>query len=98
MLLVGIGARFHRIDDGLIDDQLSVVTDVNLEAIHRARRGAFEIEAADVIAGAVARALEFFFGLEPSRGASEVRAFREDRVEAGLGADNPDAETLAVPQ
>ena len=91
MLLVGIDSRLHRIDDRLVDHQLTVVADYYLESIHRARRRSFEVQTADVIAGAMAWALELLFGLEPSRSASEMRALGEDRVKAGLGADDPGA-------
>src|ERR1700685_2304465 len=58
MLLVRIDAGLHLVDDRFVDDQLAVVADVDLESIHRARRRSFEVESADVIAGAVARTLE----------------------------------------
>src|SRR5215469_12306665 len=96
VLFVGIDAGLHLVDDRLVDHQLPIVADGNLESIHRAWRRSFEIQAADVIAGAVARTLELLLSLEPSRGASEVGALGEDRVEAGLGADNPGAEVLLV--
>src|ERR1700722_2149246 len=70
MLFVGIDAWLHRVHDRLIDHQLPVVTDVDLESIHRARRRPFEVQPTDVIAGAVARTLELLLGLEPSRRAS----------------------------
>src|SRR5271163_3187889 len=96
MLFVGIDAGFHRVHDRLVDHQLAVVADVDLESIHRARRRTFEVHSADVIARAVARALEFLLRLEPPRRASEMRALGEDRVEARLGADDPGAEILLV--
>src|SRR5258708_4262441 len=96
MLIIRIHPRLHRVDHRLVDHQLPVVADRDLESIHRARRRSFEVEPADVIARAMTWALEFLFGLEPSRSASEMRALGEDRVEAGLGADNPGAEILLV--
>src|SRR5580658_5637642 len=94
MLLVRIDAGFHLVDDRFVDNQLPVVADVDLESIHRARRRSFEVESADVIAGAVARALKLLLRLQPSRRASEMRALGEDRVEAGLGANDPGAKIL----
>src|SRR5258708_38948916 len=96
MLIIWIHPRLHRIDDRLVHHQLPVVADRDLESIHRARRRSFEVEPADIVARPVAWALELLFGLEPSRSASEMRALGEDRVEAGLGADNPGAEILLV--
>src|SRR5208283_3379184 len=96
MLLVRIDAGFHLVDDRFVDDQLPVVADVDLESIHRARRRSFEVESADVIAGAVARTLELLLGLQPSRRASEVSALGKDRVEPCLGANDPGAEILLV--
>src|ERR1700685_1357071 len=96
MLLVGIDAGFHRVDDRLVDHQLAVVADVDLESIHRARRRPFEVHSADVVAGAVAWTLELLLRLQPSRRASEMRALGEDCVEARLGADDPGAEILLV--
>src|SRR5208283_5494286 len=94
MLLVRIDAGLHLVDDRFVDDQLPVVADVDFESIHRTRRRSFEVESADVIAGAVARTLELLLRLQPSRGASQMRALGEDRVEAGLGANDPGAEIL----
>src|SRR5260370_32543543 len=96
MLFVGIDSWLHGVDDRLIDHQLPIVANRYLESIHRARRRSFEVQTADVIAGPVAWALELLFRLEPSRSASEMRALGEDRVQAGLGADNPGAEILLV--
>src|SRR5260370_37427740 len=94
MLLVGIDAGLHRVHDRLIDHQLPVVADIDLESIHRARGRPFEVEAADVITGAVAWTLELLLGLEPSRRASQMSAFGEDLVEARLGPNDPRAEIL----
>src|ERR1017187_6701604 len=94
ILLIRIDAGFHRVHDRLIDHQLSVVANINLESIHRARRRPFEVESGDVIARAVARTFELLLGLQPSRRASQMGAFGEDRVETRLGADDPGAEIL----
>src|SRR5208283_3254641 len=94
MLVVGIDARSHLVDDGFVHHQLAVVADGDLEAIHRTRRGTFEVQAADIVARAMARALELLLRLEPSRSASEMSAFREDGVETLLGAHDPGAEIL----
>src|SRR5271157_3116797 len=96
MLLVGVDAGLHPVDNRLVHDELPVVADVDLEPVHRPRRWAFKVESADVVARAVAGALELLLGLEPSRRASEVRALGEDRVEASLGADDPGAKVLLV--
>src|ERR1022692_2055968 len=94
MLIVGIDARFHLIDHRFIDHQLPVVADGDLEAIHRPRRRSFEVETADVVARAMTRTLELLLCLQPSRGASEMGALSEDRIEALLGAYDPGAEIL----
>src|SRR6266436_3462433 len=94
MLFVGIDARFHRVHDRFVDHQLSVVADGYFESIHRARRRSFKVESADVVARAMARTLELLLRLQPSRRASEMSALGEDRVKAGLGADDPGAEIL----
>ena len=70
ILFIRIDAGFHRVHDRLIDHQLSVVANVDLESIHRARRRPFEVESADVKARAVARTFELLLGLQPSRRAS----------------------------
>src|ERR1019366_1384735 len=96
ILLIWIDAGFHRVHDRLIDHQLSVVANVDLESIHRARRRPFEVESADIEARAVARTFELLLGLQPSRRASQMGAFGEDRVETRLGANDPGAEILLV--
>src|ERR1700689_4484053 len=96
MLFVGIDAGFHRGHTRLVNPELAVVTDVDLESIHRARRRTFEVHSADVVARAVERTLEFLLRLKRSRRSSEMRALGEDRVEARLGADDPGAEILLV--
>src|SRR5947208_5448595 len=89
MLLVGIDTWFHTIDDGLIDYELAVLADDHLEAIHRTRRRSFEVQAGHVVTRAVTRTLELLLRGKPSRGASEMRALGEDRVETGFGANDP---------
>src|SRR5208282_5503039 len=96
ILFIRIDAGFHRVHDRLIDHQLSVVANVDLESIHRARRRPFEVESTDVVARAVARTFELLLGLQPSRGASQMGAFGEDGVETRLGANDPGAEVLLV--
>src|ERR1700675_968677 len=84
MLFVGVDSRLHSVHHRFIDHQLTVVTKGDLEAVHRTRRRAFEIQAADEIAGSVAWAFEFLLGGQPSRRASQMGAFGEDRVEAAF--------------
>src|SRR5581483_4577905 len=77
MLFVGVDARLHFVKHGLVHDKLAVVTERDLETVHRARRRSFEIKPADVIARAMAGALELLFRFEPSRSASQMGAFGE---------------------
>src|ERR1043166_2701865 len=95
-LFVGFNARLHLENSALINHQLSVFGDVHLEPVHRPRSGSFEIQTAPIVTAAVARAFELILGGEPTRCASKVRAFREDRVDAFLLANNPDALFLLV--
>src|SRR5581483_1287193 len=94
ILLVGLHARRHFIDLALVHQQLPVLADPDLEAIERPRRRPLEIETALVVAAAVARALEFVFGVKPARRAAKMRAFGKKRVEAFVFAHDPDAVIL----
>src|SRR5271155_5403316 len=94
MLLIGIDAGRHFIEHRLFDDQRAVAAHRDLEAIHRTWSRSFEVQAADVIARAMTRTFELLLRLEPSRGAPEMCALREDGVEALLGADDPRTEIL----
>src|SRR5258705_11732860 len=62
-----------------------------MSAIHRARRGAFEVDAFAVIAAAVTRALEFVFAGFPVRRAAEMGAAGVDDENTIGSAVNPDA-------
>src|SRR5258708_28037041 len=75
---------------GVYDD-LAVGRQFYVGAIHRARCGAFEIDAFAVVAAAVTRALEFVFAGFPVRRAAEVRAARVDDENAVGRAVDPDA-------
>src|SRR5579871_5773457 len=94
MLLIGVNPRRHLIDNRLVHHQLAIIADINLETIHWTRRGPLEVESADVISRAMTRAFELLLGLEPSRGAAQVGALGEDRIETLFGADDPGAEVL----
>jgi hypothetical protein len=89
ILLVRVDSRFHDVGDRLIDDKLPVIANEDLETIHRTRGGTFEVQPADVVARPMTWALELLFCLKPSRGASQVSALGENRVEAELGANYP---------
>src|ERR1700757_2685484 len=80
VLFVGVDSRLHFVEDRLVDNQLTVIANRNLEAIHRSRCRTFEVESADVVAGAVARAFELLLGLEPPRSTSEVGTLCKDSV------------------
>src|SRR5712672_2279111 len=62
-----------------------------MSAIHRGRRGAFEVDAFAVIATAVTGALEFVFAGFPVRRATEMGAARIDNENAIGSAVDPDA-------
>src|ERR1044071_396061 len=66
-LLVGLNARLHLVNNAFVDDQLTVFGDVDFEAVHRSWSRPFEVEAALVIAAAMAGTFELLFGREPAR-------------------------------
>ncbi len=74
----------------LIDDDLAIVADVDGPAFEGTRGGAFEIDAADVKAAAVAGAFEFAFAFEPVWSAAEMGASGAQRVKLAFIADKPD--------
>src|SRR6059058_5013646 len=92
----GLGpvALLVEILDALVDQELAVLRLGDAQALERARRRALEVDAGLVEAAPVAGALELVLGGEPARGAAEVRALGEQRVEPRLGADDPDALVL----
>src|SRR5437016_2720715 len=92
----GLGpvALLVEILDALVDQELAVLRLGDAQALERARRRALEVDAGLVEAAPVAGALELVLGDEPARGAAEVRALGEQRVEPRLGADDPDALVL----
>ena len=61
-----------------IDDDLPFGIELDLGAIHWARRGAFKVDALAVVTAAVARTLEFILARLPIGRAAEVRAARVD--------------------
>src|SRR5215204_4907652 len=77
-----------------VDDDLPLGVHRHLGAIHRARRGAFEVDALTVVAAAVARALELVLARLPVGRASQVRAARVDDEQALGVSDDPDAVLL----
>src|SRR6202012_1254688 len=74
----------------LVDDELAVVAERDLHPLERARRRPFEVDAVLGVAGAVAGALELVLRAEPARGAAEVGADPEQRVEVALRPHDPD--------
>src|SRR5437762_4096718 len=67
----------------LVDQNLAVIGQHDARAFERARRRAFEVDAAQVVAAAVARTLELVFRRQVVRRAPEMRADRDERIEAG---------------
>ena len=80
----------------LVDDQLAVVADGELKAVERPRRRSFEVQAGLKKAAAVAGTFEFVLRGEPARRAAQVGALGENRINAGLFADDPDALVLLI--
>src|ERR1700730_9939467 len=74
-----------------VDHDLAIGREFDVCAIHRARRGAFEIDALAVVSAAVARALEFVLAGFPVRRAAEMGAARVDDENAVRSAVDPDA-------
>ena len=83
-----------RIDLAFIDHDLSFGIKFDVRSIHRARRGAFKVDAFAVVAAPVARAFEFVLAGLPIRRASEVRADGVDNKETIGCFNNPDAVLL----
>src|SRR5215208_2323140 len=77
-----------------VDDELPFGVELDLGAIHRARRGAFEVDALAVVTAAVARALELILARLPVGRAAQVRAARVDDEEALAVTHHPDAVLL----
>src|SRR3954469_11661543 len=82
------------VPERLVDDELAVVAEADLHPLERAGRRPFEVDAILRVSRPVARALELALRSEPARGAAEVGADPEQRVEAAVGAHDPDALTL----
>src|SRR5262245_16406500 len=91
---LGPVALLVEVLDALVDEDLPVLGLGDAEPLERARRGALEVDAGLVEAAAVARTFELVLGGEPARRATQVGALGEQRVEALLGADDPDALVL----
>src|SRR5437879_1471045 len=72
-------------------DDLAVGRQLDVRAVHRARRGTLKIDAFAVIPAAVTWALEFVFAGFPVRRAPEMRAARVDDENAIGSAVDPDA-------
>src|SRR5918999_5996529 len=76
----------------LVDDDLAVVgTDRDAGALERPRSRPLEVDAALVIAAAVARTLELVLRVEPGRRAAEMGADGDQRVDPPLVVDDPHA-------
>src|SRR5581483_4735467 len=73
---IGVGplTEFFLELAALVDDELPVLADGDGPALQRPGRGALEVDAGDLEAGAVAGAFEFLLRLQPVRRAAEVRA------------------------
>src|SRR2546426_6828774 len=80
----------------LVDHELPVLGARDAQPLERPRRRTLEVDARLVEAAAVAGALELVLGREPARRAAEMRALGEQRVDALLRADDPDALVLLV--
>src|SRR5690349_9557814 len=70
--------ELHR----LVHQDLAVVREHDARALQRTRSGPLEVHAGAVEAAAVAGALELVLGRQPVGRAPEVRADRDQRVEA----------------
>src|SRR5262245_53684820 len=80
--------------DALVDDELPVLCLGHPHALQGARRRPLEVDATLVEAAAVAGTLELVLHHQPARRAAEVRALREDGVDALGLAHDPDALVL----
>ena len=79
-----------------VDDDLPIGSELHVRPVHRARRRAFEVEPADVVAGAVAWTLELLLRLQPSRRTSEMSAIGKNGVDAFVFPYDPDPELLNI--
>jgi hypothetical protein len=70
---------------------LAVRVELDVGAVHRTRRGTFEIDSLGVVAAAMARALELVFAGNPVGRATEVGANRRDHEDALAVAYDPDS-------
>src|SRR5689334_25213795 len=77
-----------------INHDLTFGVELDLRAIHRSRRGTFEVDALAVVTTTVTRALEFVLAGFPIGCAAEMRAARIDHKEAIGSARDPDAVLL----
>src|SRR4051812_7865704 len=80
--------ELHR----LVHQDLAVVREHDARALEGPGRRAFEVDSGHVEAAAVAGTLELVLGRQPVGRAAEVRADRDQRVEASGLAHDPDAE------
>src|SRR5215203_3803792 len=73
-----------------VDDDLAVVrADEDAGALERPGRRPLEVDAAPVVAAAMARALELVLRVEPGRRAAQVRADGDQREDPPLLVDDP---------
>ena len=87
-------AQFLAVNFALVHPYVAIGIFQNRITLQRARRWAFEVDAGDVIAGAVAGAFEFLVALQPVGDATEVGAGRAQRDEFVFGwgeVDHPNA-------
>jgi len=86
--VVHAGTRIIDVQAAGVHGDLARGIELDESAIHRARRGAFEIHSLAVIATAVARAFEFVFRRLPFGRAAQVRALGvDDKNPVGLAND-----------
>ena len=81
-------------EPGNIHDDLPVGRQFHVRAVHRTRRGPFEVNAFTVVAAAVAGALEFVLAGFPVGRATQMRAARVNDKHAVGRAVHPDAVLL----
>ena len=74
----------------LVDEDLAVVADADGPAFQRPGSRAFEVDAGDLEAAAVAGALELLFALQPVRRAAQVGAGRAQGVDDALVTHHPE--------
>src|ERR1051326_8414964 len=77
-----------------INDDLSFSIQRDFRAVHRPRRGTFEVDALAIVTTTVTRALELVFAGFPVGRAAEMRAARVDHEESIGSARDPDAVLL----